>query len=464
MIYDEPKFTVYAILVLTLYKLLDKVGKGIALREMIGFYSVLIYLVAPLVGYDFYTYASPIARLWVRYMPVSSERYFDFVLPAIIFFLIGLFFPSFKQAGEIDEAGNVKSILSSAQFVLEKNKKLWMPVLLLGGIGFALKNIGSLSSLQFFLTFFYLMLFAGFLYVYFSPSFKYKGLLLGAISIAILMEAVQSGMFTVVVYMGVILGSIIFVGLRISMVKKLIYFFLAMFMVVTLQSTKGVFRKQTWNKDFAGSKLETFATLMYQNAVNSEKLFDPNAFFPLYSRMNQGYNVALVMRRIPAVQPFDDGHSIYMTVLSAILPRFLWADKMKSGGFYNMKHFAGWEVYGWSTNIGPVGEAYGNFGEAGGIIYMFIFGLFIKFVFFTVLKKSKQIPLLLFWLPVFFYELSFSMENDTLQALNSIIKVSAFAYFIYLSVPKLLGARQKLLDRQRKQFEVSSRTSLPSQA
>jgi hypothetical protein len=163
--------------------------------------------------------------------------------------------------------------------------------------------------------------------------------------------------------------------------------------------------------------------------------------------MNQGYNTALVMRRIPSIQDYDNGRSIYLTIASALLPRVLWNGKLESGGTYNMKHFAGWDLRGWSTNIGPVGEAYGNFGVWGGVIYMFFFGLFIRLAYFTVLRISSRLPLLIFWIPVLFFELSYSMENDTLQALNSIIKAAIFMWAIYKVAPSLFTAKGKGLKR-----------------
>ena len=49
-----------------------------------------------------------------------------------------------------------------------------------------------------------------------------------------------------------------------------------------------------------------------------------------------------------------------------------------AGGQYNMKYYTGLVIEGWSTNVGPVGEAYGSFGVTGGIMYMFCLGLFIR--------------------------------------------------------------------------------------
>jgi hypothetical protein len=294
-----------------------------------------------------------------------------------------------------------------------------------------------------------LLLFAVFLCIYFSPGLKYKKLLLSLIVLLITYEAIQTGMFTTVVYMGVVMGSIVFIGSKIAFWKKITMTALAVLFIIALQSAKGSFRKQTWGGGYEGSKTGLFTDLMKENVTNFSAIFDNKAFFPLYARMNQGFITAHVMRRIPAVQDFDNGRSIYLTVASALVPRIIWEDKLESGGAYNMKHFAGWTLIGWSANIGPVGEAYGNFGVVGGIVYMFIFGLFIRLAYFTVLRLSNRLPLLIFWIPVLFFELSYCMEGDTLQALNSIIKVSVFTYIIYLIQPRLLGLIRNKTDKPR---------------
>ncbi len=51
-----------------------------------------------------------------------------------------------------------------------------------------------------------------------------------------------------------------------------------------------------------------------------------------------------------------------------------WPDKPMAGGKYNMKYYTGINIVGWSTNVGPLGEAWGSFGKVGGIIYMFFIG------------------------------------------------------------------------------------------
>src|SRR5450432_1758035 len=72
---------------------LDKLGKGIVLRELIAFHFCFICLVMPWIGYRWYTVSNPLARLWVRYMPVKEDIYFSFALPAVAAFTVALCWP-----------------------------------------------------------------------------------------------------------------------------------------------------------------------------------------------------------------------------------------------------------------------------------------------------------------------------------------------------------------------------------
>src|SRR4029077_12742263 len=134
---------------------------------------------------------------------------------------------------------------------------------------------------------------------------------------------------------------------------------------------------------------------------------------PVYMRTNQGYNITVVMRRIPANQDFDNGNHLILTAASALVPRLIWPDKPKAGGQESMKYYTGYNIEGWSTNVSPLGEAYGSFGPIGGILYMFGLGLFIRWVYKKVFITAQKLPLLVLWIPVLFYQITYSMETDS---------------------------------------------------
>jgi hypothetical protein len=142
------------------------------------------------------------------------------------------------------------------------------------------------------------------------------------------------------------------------------------------------------------------------------------------------------MRRIPQYQEFDNGSRLFLSLASAFIPRFLWPDKPEAGGKFNMRYYTGYTIVGWSTNVGPLGEAYGSFGASGGIIFMIILGFFMRWSYGYVFALARDKPLLIFWIPVLFYQVTYSAETDTLQILNSLLKTAFFIWLLYKAFPR----------------------------
>jgi hypothetical protein len=209
--------------------------------------------------------------------------------------------------------------------------------------------------------------------------------------------------------------------------------------LILIQSVKHTYRRLTWKEGYQGSKIALFSNLISDKLTNVNTLFDEGALFPLYYRANQGFNVALVMRRFPSRIPFDNGKNLLLNLASSVVPRLLWPNKPEAGGKFNMKYYVGMDIKTFSTNVGPLGEAYGSFGVTGGIIYMFFLGAFIRWAYKRVYIIAYKLPLLIFWIPVMFYQVTYSAESDTLQILNSVIKSAFFVWMLVKILPKWFG-------------------------
>lgn len=436
-----------ALSILLLIRLIDKMGKGIVLRETIAFLYTFICLVMPLIGYKYYNYENPLARLWIKYMPVSESVYFSFALPSIGFFTLALLFPSIKHAAN-DNGDGIKSRITKIQKKLVKFNKLGLLIICLGtAISLTIPYLPG--GLQYFATLFFFSSFAGFLYLYFTPGIRYKKWIMILFVFFVLYNAINGGMFTIVAYMGITIFSFLLLGKQNSLIKKVAIFLVASFLIIVLQNVKHIYRKYTWRSNYKGNKIELFTNLYWGNLMKGNALIETNAMFPIYVRANQGFNVALVMRRIPAVQQFDEGNRLLTVIAAALVPRLLWQDKPESGGKFNMKYYTGFEIKNWSTNVGPLGEAYGSFGPTGGIIYMFLLGAFLRWVYIKIIVLSNRTPLLICWLPVIFYQITSSGETDTLTILNSIVKSSIFLFLLFKFLPGWFGRREEVNQDQK---------------
>lgn len=276
----------------------------------------------------------------------------------------------------------------------------------------------------------------------------------------VIVGTIQTGVFTLIVYMGITILSYLFLGKKYALWKKFIAFTVGCLILFIIQGVKGSYREVTWkDQDYSGNKYELFGNIVVDKFRNWDQIFDEKGFFPIYMRANQGYNISRVMKRIPAVQDFDHGSRLLYIASSSLVPRFLWPDKPEAGGKESMKYFTGIDIYGWSTNVSPLGEAYGSFGVWGGIVYMFFLGLFIRWAYKLVFIVARKLPLIILWIPLLFYQVTSSMETDTLQILNSLLKGAFFLWALYKILPSWFGAaKQDRVARRR----LLHRTGLPT--
>lgn len=452
----EYAVAVYSLVAFLLLLVVYRIGKGLVLLEMMAFHCCLTCLVAPLIGFSVYTIDSDIARLWVKVMTIDPATYFGFVLPACIAYIIGLLFP-FGKNRNIDYKENIINIVFKIQNYLSDKTQMGLVLLVIGGSCYFLQKSISGPAKHIFQLMYY-FLFTGVLYVYYQKTFQLKWLIYIMVFGLLIYDAINTGMFTIVAYMSITIFSIFLLNKKVPFLRKLAFMALGFAAFLVIQASKYNYRTATWKESFEGSKTTVLSDEVQDKITNFSTLFSEKAFFPIYARLNQGYNIQLVMQRVPAVQDFDYGTTLIEAFASAFVPRLFWPDKPQLGGAFNMKHFVGFDLVGWSTNIGPVGEAWGNFGRAGGIIYMFFLGFFIRFCVTRLLKWSKKRPLLLLWIPVIFYEATFAIEGDSLQIFNSIFKAAFFVWMISKVFPSLFGEEKIVLKGSQATFSMHMET------
>lgn len=427
-----------------------RIGKGLVLMEMMAFHCCLTCLFAPLMGFRVYNADSEIARLWVKVMTINPIDYYNFVLPAVIAYMLGLMYP-FGKNKYIDYGENIKNIVGRIQGYLSDKTQMGLVLLAVGFACYFLR-LTFMGPLQHLFQIFYYFLFTGVLYVYYQRTFRLKWVVYAAVIMLLGYDAVKTGMFTIVAYMSITIFSIFLLGKKIALYKKLVFVSFGLSLFVVIQASKFDYRNATWVDNFEGSKTQILKDEMLEKINDFSALFSEKAFFPIYTRMNQGHNIQLVMQRIPVIQDFDYGTTLIESFASAFIPRLFWPDKPQVGGVFNMKHYVGVDLRGWSTNISPIGEAWGNFGKWGGIIYMFFLGFFVRWCFTRIFVWSKKRPLLLLWIPVLFYEATFAIEGDSLQTFNSIFKAAFVVWGLSKVFPAVFGEEKVLLKNSRSQF------------
>jgi hypothetical protein len=235
--------------------------------------------------------------------------------------------------------------------------------------------------------------------------------------------------------MGALTFILIMLGTKMRFIRKFTFFFIGIFLILVLQAVKPAFRQQTWAGKNQDNKISIFANIFREKMTDPSSLFlNDKGLFAFYVRFNQGQLISNVLRSVPSRFPYAGGETIVTSLAASLVPRVLWPDKPEAGGAYNFKRFLGVNLKGYSANISPFGEAWGNFGLTGGIIFMFFFGLLFNFLFQWLLKIAVYQPSVILWFPyLFFY--SVNMENDVMTMLNSFTKAAILMYFLYKIFP-----------------------------
>jgi len=403
---------------------IDNLGKKIVIMDYAVLMMVATCLVMPVVFYHYYPNTHKLARLWEKYMPISSDEYLEFAFPAVVAMVIGMRISIRKlriNSNPVVYINNVKEYLAT-------RPNLGLSLITVGVLSGFLDFLAP-SSLAQVLNFTEHLTYVGVFYVIYSPS-KHKRLIVPGVIALMLGQSLVTGMFGDMVNMAACSLPLILLGnKKFTFRSKLFFTSLGIFIVLLIQSVKSEYRQRTWKMN-TGADPAFFAQLVGERLVDIEGTVDPDNLFFISVRLNQGWQVALTMKRVPQQFPFAHGETIINSIEASIIPRFLWPDKPKSGGVENLRRFWGFNIIGYSMNIGPLGEAYANFDVLGGIIYMLFYGLFFNFMLSTILKFAEKRPTIVLWLPFLFYY-AISVETDSLTTMGSLIKGVFFTWLVF---------------------------------
>jgi hypothetical protein len=402
---------------------LDNLGKKIVIMDLAIIMGLLSCLVVPVVFYHWYTKENYLAHLWGKYMPVSSDTYFSFVLPAMVTMILGLHLP----LGKLKINSNPEIYIDNVKKYLATSPRLGL-ILIAVGVSASFLDFLAPASLAQALYLITHLTYVGVFYVIYSPS-KQKRIIVPLVISLMFGQAIITSMFGDMINMFACSVVLILLGKRISFRRKLVIAAGGFFFIILIQSVKQEYRNKIF-REHGGADPVYFASLISDKITDPTTAFAPGPLFGIAVRLNQGWLVATTIDRVPRRYPFAYGETIWQSVAAAIMPRFLWPDKPESGGKLNLKRFWGYNIVGYSMNIGPLGEAYGNFNVGGGIVYMFFYGLFFNFLLTGIVKFAEKRPTIILWLPfLFFYTIT--METDLLTTMGSLIKAILFTWIVF---------------------------------
>jgi hypothetical protein len=411
---NEP--TVLAVALIVIYEFQKRLDQGVPLLQLTALIATLQWLVGPILNYNTpYEYGK-------YQMYVDQHRYFAYALPAtctyiVIMLVVGASIRQKELLQQLDRRnfltiGFVLNAISiAAMFAAPRFS---------GGLQFAIFLVTQLR-------------YVGALYLLFSPHPLRLFFVAFAMS-PLLIASLNTGMFHDLLLWMAILFCYWFAQRKWSFGTKVLALTASAAVLFSIQAIKQEYRAQLRR---GGDP--SITQLLSEYVTPGGRAFEDDVLTQVVIRLNQGWIISSILAHVPIEEPYAEGETIKDAAVSAFMPRFLFPDKKQAGGRENFRRFTGLEILdGTSMGISPLGEAYANFGETGGIFVMAGFGAFFSALFYLSLIYVIKRPAFFFWLPLLFYQ-SIKAETEFLVVLNQLSKGAAVAFgmhwFIDLNFP-----------------------------
>ncbi|HEV8082402.1 MAG TPA: hypothetical protein VGP55_04330 [Chitinophagaceae bacterium] len=410
-------------LVISLYQfflLFDSIGHIIPTRHLLGSFMCIQFFVGPTLvynGLEKYQY-------FMYWMRIPELQYFEYVIPAVALFIIGLHINAGNYKGEVVDKKKV-------ELFIQRNPKI--PYLFII-IGFLASIVAGYFGSE-----------LGFVF-YLLGSFKFIGLfllVLGTRQIkiwalvlvigSIISSSLANGMFhdllTWIIFMAAIFG----IKYKFDFKIKIIGLSALIFIVIVIQALKGSFRTEL-SANGGNNGAQAFSKL-YEEKNEQGGFLNIKSLGESVTRINQGFIITNIMITVPDLVPFSNGEEMRQILEAAILPRILAPDKLKAGDksiFEKYSHIPlGGET---SMGLSSIGDAYINFGILGGVAFMFVLGWFYSAVLNSFHKNSFKYPVLILFVPLVFY---YPIRPDCeLQTILTHLFKSCFLIFVIIQVWK----------------------------
>lgn len=268
---------------------------------------------------------------------------------------------------------------------------------------------------------------------------------LALVAVVELFFSTGSGMFHGFILFGFWTFAIWAFVLRISWRGIVMACFAALLLLPALQASKWELRGKIWSgeteenaeiKPSAVDKTALWSSYLLNNFQKTLTLdLDREFLGDTVARYNQGWIVNRVMEHVPTVEPYAHGETIKDAVISALVPRVFYPNKVITGGKINMERFAALELSeGTSMNLGYAGEMYANFGYWGGIIGCGFYCLGFALLFRFICVRAFVSPLWWAVLPYICYVV-LKAEDDIVGVVNWTSKACVVMVMVCMAFP-----------------------------
>ncbi len=412
-------FTLYIFL-----KLMSDMGNRIPVIELMTTLAALQWILGPSIEYnkEFHHYK--------YFMYVGEGVYMAYVVPALLVFWIGT--RIFRSRT------NLEDINSEVNELLDEYPFFPYIIIMAGAL---VPYLSSLFPPSLGFVFFLLstLKFIGIIYLIQSDS-PFRWPIFWSFMLFTVVTSIGAGMFHDLLLWGVLLFTFLSKEWKLRMIGKLAFAIIGILMAITIQGVKLEYRYVTWQGNFEGNKVSLFLSMALEEWRTGE-IFMPSFDVDMNVRLNQGWIISSIMHSVPEFEPFAKGRTIKEGITSSVIPRIFAPDKRRAGGRENFRQFTGLSLNeGTSMGISMAGEGWANFGWLGGIVFMFLWGLFIGWFWRSLERLKRFFPTLLIWSPMLFLQVV-KAETEFGVVLNHLIKSTVVVIGLVMLIKWLWGLK-----------------------
>ncbi len=413
-------FSVLIVTGVIAFEFQKRLDQGVPLLQLTCLIAVLQWLVGPLLSYSS---DNPIERYT---MSVPAEQYFRFAMPATTLYVAVMLFAG---ASVIQ-----KNLLQQ----IDRRKFFTIGVLLnIVAIIAALAATRVSGSLAFLMHLISQLRYVGAIYFLLSRS-QVRLVFAGLSCVQLFSSSLGAGMFHDMILWLAILFCYWFAQKKRTVLFKTVVLTATTVSLFSIQVVKQEYREQLRR---GGDP--SLIGLVFAYVTPGGHAWETGVVSLAITRLNQGWIISAVMHHVPENEPFAGGETVKDAVLGSMVPRFLWADKATAGGRESFRRFTGLRILdSTSMAISPLGEAYANFGELSGTIFMVVFGACFAVFYRLTLRYCLKYPTFLFWIPLIFYQ-AVKAETELLVIMNQLVKGAVVAFGCHFLVERVFPTRMR---------------------
>jgi hypothetical protein len=412
-------FTLYVFL-----KLMSDMGKTIPVIELMASLAALQWILGPVIEYNksFHHYK--------YFMYVEEARYMAFVVPALLAFWAGS--RIFRARSTLDGINaEVRDLLDEYPF---------FPYVIIA-IGILVPYLAQLFPASMGFVFFLLstLKYIGVIYLIQSDS-PFRWLIFWGLMLLTVVTSVETAMFHDLLLWAMLLFTFLSREWKLKMPGKMAFAVIGILLAITIQGVKLEYRYAIRQGGYPGSRTGLFLNLVTDEWRTGE-IFMPSFEVDMNVRLNQGWIISSVMYNVPRFEPYARGNTIREGITSSVIPRILAPEKRVAGGRDNFRQFTGLSISDdTSMGISIAGEGWANYGWLGGIVFMFLWGLFIGWFWRAFERLNRLFPTLLIWSPMLFLQVV-KAETEFGVVLNHLVKSSVVVIGLIILIKWIWGLK-----------------------